>query len=338
MGEGPDADAAPLWAGPLFLVGMPRSGTKLLRDLLNQHPRVAIPRVETEFLPDWARRWDSFGDLRDRARFEAFYQAVSGSSYFTYMAEDEGGQAGLDEWFAACDGGSLAAVMEALVRVDTGTVGQPEVIWGDKSPGYISHLPLLEERFTGARFIHIVRDVRDYALSMQKAWGKHPVRAAQRWVDGVSRAHATGGLLGAHRYLELRYEDLLDDPQAVLERVCTFLSIDFQPGMLELDRSTENLGDTKGLTAIQRGNKEKWRERMDPALRERIEAISCPLLHGLGYPCDYEGPTSRLNRRELLAYQLRDGVNLVRADTKRRGLLGALRFRTRLFKETGGLD
>ncbi len=248
------AASEPAWAGPLFVVGMPRSGTKLLRDLLNQHPRVAIPRVETEFLPDWHRRWASFGDLSDRERFLSFYEEATTSPYFTYMREDEGGHANAQEWFDACRGYGTAQVFEALLRLDTGTLGRDEVIWGDKSPGYIRHLPLLEQLFSGARFIHIVRDVRDYVLSMQKAWGKHPLRATQRWVDGVSRAHATGGLLGSSRYLELRYEDLLSEPEAILRRVCDFLGVAFQPTMMELDRSTENLGDTRGATAIQRGN------------------------------------------------------------------------------------
>lgn len=332
------AGTGPRWSGPLFIVGMPRSGTKLLRDLLNQHPQVAIPRVETEFLPDWARRWEAFGSLTDRERFRAFYEEVTGSSYFTYMREDEGGHANAQEWFEAARGGQLSQVFEALVRLDTGALGREDVVWGDKSPGYIQHLPLLEEHFPEARFVHIVRDVRDYALSMQKAWGKHPLRAAQRWVDGVSRAHATGGLLGAGRYLELRYEDLLDAPEGVLRRLCDFLEIDFTEGMLELDRSPENLGDTRGQTTIQRDNKEKWRSRMDPELREQIEALACPLLQSLGYECDHEGPALRLTRREMLAYQLLDGVNLVRADARRRGLLGALRFRTRLFKETGRVE
>ena len=61
--------------GPLFVVGMPRSGTKLLRGLLNEHSRIGIPLNETEFLPHWLRSWSAFGDLSSRTAFDAFSKA-----------------------------------------------------------------------------------------------------------------------------------------------------------------------------------------------------------------------------------------------------------------------
>ena len=62
--------------GPLFVVGMPRSGTKLLRGLLNEHSRIGIPLNETEFLPHWLRSWTERGDLSEPAAFERFYAEV----------------------------------------------------------------------------------------------------------------------------------------------------------------------------------------------------------------------------------------------------------------------
>mgnify|MGYP000529984615 CR=1 FL=1 len=55
--------------GPLFIVGMPRSGTKLLRDLLNQHPKIHIAEIETHFLPFWFSQWKEFGDLSEKENF-----------------------------------------------------------------------------------------------------------------------------------------------------------------------------------------------------------------------------------------------------------------------------
>ncbi|MCK6525680.1 sulfotransferase, partial [Myxococcota bacterium] len=60
-----------MFIGPLFIVGAPRSGTKLFRDLLRQHPRVAIPLYETELLPRLIQIAPRFGDLADPARFQA---------------------------------------------------------------------------------------------------------------------------------------------------------------------------------------------------------------------------------------------------------------------------
>ena len=61
------------FAGPLFLLGMPRSGTKLLRTLLNAHPAIHIAQVETHFIPYWHANWDSYDDLADLQNFRKFY-------------------------------------------------------------------------------------------------------------------------------------------------------------------------------------------------------------------------------------------------------------------------
>ena len=60
--------------GPLFIVGIPRSGTKLLRGLLDEHPMIGIPPIEIEFLPYWEKRWRDFGDLSDPYMFSKFYK------------------------------------------------------------------------------------------------------------------------------------------------------------------------------------------------------------------------------------------------------------------------
>jgi hypothetical protein len=158
---------------------MPRSGTKLLRDLLNNHPAIGIPAAETEFLPDWAQRWPEFGDLSDRATFQAFAERQAGSPYFVYLREEQGHQLNIDAWYAACLGFGTAAVFEALIRTDAASPRGGGRIWGDKSPGYVQHIALLNRLWPACRVIHIVRDVRDYALSIDQAWGKDRLRAAQ---------------------------------------------------------------------------------------------------------------------------------------------------------------
>ena len=103
--------------GPLFLVGMPRSGTKLLRGLLNEHSRIGIPLNETEFLPRWLRDWTSFGDLSDRAAFERFFADVSGSVYFVKRLEEHGSRIDPSAWHSACRDYTAPAVFEALRRL-----------------------------------------------------------------------------------------------------------------------------------------------------------------------------------------------------------------------------
>ncbi len=319
--------------GPLFLVGMPRSGTKLLRTLLNRSPRVRIPSVETEFLPWWIRQWERWGDLSDRARFSAFYAEVVRLPYFVYTAE-RGPIVSEQDWYGACAGFGPAEVFEALVRHDAGAPRGSDRIWGDKSPSYVHHLPLLRRLYPRARVIHIVRDVRDHVLSMQKAWGKHPIRAAQRWVDGVEAARRDAAPF-AQDTLELRYEDLLLDPEPLVRRCCDLLQIPYQPEMLDPGQVTENLGDARGMRGLKKDNAGKWREQMDPALRQRIERIAGPVLRSLGYPVEHEGPAERISAAELKLYQAMDAVGLVRGEVKQRGWLGAVRFRIDTWRVSG---
>jgi len=288
------------FAGPLFIVGMPRSGTKLLRGLLNRHPLIGVPGVETEFLPWLVHHFARFGDLRARARFDAFYAEMLRHSYFRYRRE-HGNLVDAGRWHEACTEFSAAGVFEALMRVEVDAPRGGARIWGDKSPSYIDDIPLLKQLYPAAKVLHIVRDVRDYCLSIRKAWGKDMLRAAQRWADGVSKARRDGAALGAD-YLELRYEDLLARTEQELRRACAFLGVEFEPAMLTLKK-----------------------ELAGPVLLE----------------CGYElvmppRPLRRLSALEMQLAQLRDAVRLAQTNRSGGGFWRTALFHLRYFVTTRG--
>lgn len=319
--------------GPLFLVGMPRSGTKLLRALLNQHSRIEFPRIETEFFPYWVAHPEKFHGIGDRRRFEDFYRRCQRLPFFIQIAE-KGIKVGPDEWFSACKAFTPAAVFDALMRCVLSFSPQDDRIWADKSPSQVGHVRLLAEQFPAARILHVVRDVRDYALSINKAWGKSILRAAQRWQDDVSKCCMAGQELGSS-YKVVRYEDLLAAPERTLRDICTFLDITYQDKMLELDAAVENKGDAKGMTEVLTSNVGKYRHRMAPATILKVEKIACTTLRLLDYPCDYTGAPARIPRWQSGLLQLADGVNLVRATMSKRGLLGSFRFHKEYFRTSG---
>lgn len=320
---------------PVFLVGMPRSGTKLLRDLLNRHPLVGIPEAETEVLPDWAARWPSFGNLARPEVWLSFVRQVEGSAYFVYLREERGIKVDAVSWRAACPDLSMAGVFEGLCRLHGGA--PDEGIWGDKSPGYLRHIDLLWRLWPDAHIVHLVRDPRDQALSAAKAWGKDIVRGAARWADSVDQAERWLSARPQQAHL-LRYEDLISDPAASLRRLCLFLDIPFVDDLTHLSRPSENLGATAGETRVVADNAEKWRDEMPAATCQRIEALCADGLRRYGYPCSYAGPQAHLSRNERRLRQLKDGFHLVQFDVKQRGALGAVAFRWRLFAETGGWE
>ena len=316
--------------GPLFVVGMPRSGTKLLRGLLNEHSHIGIPLNETEFLPHWLRSWSAFGDLSSRTAFDAFYAEVIGSVYFVHRLEEHGQRISAADWHARCADYSPQGVFEALIRHDAAV--PEDGIWGDKSPGYLAHLPALKAAFPEAKFIHIIRDARDYCLSMKQAFGKSTTRAAQRWADRISLARQQSASF-AEDYAEVRYEDLVQDPAPHLRRLCSFLGRPFEESMLTLSRPTENIGSTKGEQRIVSGNTEKWRTRMPDRQRALVERLAGEVLRSLDYPVTETG-RCQVSRPHMLALQLYDGLQLTRREADKRGWPAAARFRLRLFLET----
>ena len=323
------------FAGPLFIVGMPRSGTKLLRALLNRHPLIGVPGVESEFLPWLVRHFARFGDLRERARFDAFYAEMLRHSYFRYRRE-HGNLVDAGRWYQACTEFTAAGVFEALMRVEVDAPRGGARIWGDKSPSYIDDIPLLKQLYPAAKVLHIVRDARDYCLSIHKAWGKDMLRAAQRWADGVHKARQAGAALGAD-YLELRYEELLARTEPELRRVCDFLGVAFEPGMLTLVRPSENLGDARGARQVLDGNRGKFRQAMAPKTIARIEELAGPVLLECGYELVMPPrPARRLSALEMRLAQLRDGVQLARTNRSGAGFWRTALFHLRYFVTTRG--
>jgi len=313
------------FSGPIFVVGMPRSGTKLLRGLLNSHSRVGIPLNETEFLPYLERHWPQFGDLSRRDRFEAFYRWITGTFYFQNRLREHGKRIDLAMWYLACqDDFSLPNVFEQLIRHDAAVPS--EGIWGDKSPSYLAHIEILKRVYPRAKIIHIVRDVRDYVLSMEKAFGKDRRRAAQRWVNTIRQAQRAAQSFAKDVH-ELQYEALLDNPREELEEICSFLGVVFEEQMLKLSRAPENLGDTAGETEIVAGNYGKYIEQMSEAERIEIEKIAAAMLQKLNYSCSYQGPVVALSKAELRRLQLRDAYCLIKKDSQRNGWVNTIRSR-----------
>lgn len=309
--------------GPVFIIGMPRSGTKLLRNLMNQHSRIGIPEIETNFLPYWAANWHRFADLSNREAFTKFYREMSCLSYFLYM-KNNNRLINENIWYQSCKGFSMDKVFEALIRHDAEVDPNSLRIWGDKSPPYINLMPFLKKHFPSARFIHLIRDVRDYCLSINKAWGKHMIRAAQRWTDDVGKAIDDGKVLN-DSYFELKYEQLIAAPVDSLQRVCNFLNIAYEPRMTKLLKSAENLGDAKGWDQIKQDNTEKYRRLMDKDLQYRIESIAAPVLVRCGYPVNYVGRTKRVNPVAMQYYKMIDAIKLLKFDISDRGLADVIK-------------
>ena len=134
---------------------------------------------------------------------------------------------------------SFAEAVDALFTTYARQEGKPR--WGDKTPGYVEHLPQLASLFPTATFVHVIRDGREVATSLAELpWGPaSPIAGAFWWRRKVRSGRRSGARLGRHRYHELRLEDLVRDPEGELRRLCAFIGEEFDPAMLDYPQSAD---------------------------------------------------------------------------------------------------
>jgi hypothetical protein len=319
------ASASVAWEGPLFIVGMPRSGTKLLRGLLSKHPRIRILAAETDFLPfidEWVER---HGNAVTPQAFEQLAHDMQGANYFNFRPTARGPFRWQD-WRSACNGHfDVSGLFEGFARYELDAERGSGTIWADKSPAYIRQIPLILKHFPTGRILHIVRDVRDHCVSMRNAWGKDIRRSAWRWGKDVLTAHRQCMSM-PERCLEVRFEELLQDPDTQMRRICLFLDLNFFAGLTELSQSVEQRGYAAGRTEIMRDNFRKFETRMTPHEVATVESLAWNCMHSLGYT-----PVRATSQRQMSALmqtmlKLKDGAHLVKSGMARRGVAAAVRF------------
>jgi hypothetical protein len=159
-------------------------------------------------------------------------------------------------------------------------------VWCEKTPMYVHHLTLLGQAFPGARFIHVIRDGRACAASFHRRWKFNPVRTMVRWKQAVREGMRQGASLGS-RYVEVRYEDLTNNPESTLRRLLAFLDLPFEPAVLVSSRSDADASTSHSASIVR--NTRRAEEYFQRRVAKRIEAVAGRLLWDLGYGCSIAG-------------------------------------------------
>jgi hypothetical protein len=212
-----------------FIVGVARSGTTLLRLMIDAHPDIAIP-PETHFLPFLIR-----GAREHPVTREEFYQVVTRSlTWCDFKLCRER----LESNLAQITPFSLPDALRCFYRTYAARFRKSRV--GDKTPHYAKSLCLIESCLPEAHFIHIIRDGRDVAMSQRKTWGlaqssEGVKQCAQLWVDTIEEVRRQGSHCG--HFCELHYEYLIASPRDAIERICAFVGLPFDSAMLDYHRN-----------------------------------------------------------------------------------------------------
>ncbi|WP_286292350.1 sulfotransferase family protein [Methylomarinovum tepidoasis] len=274
---------------PIFIVGAPRSGTTLLQYMLRSHPDISLPTGESHFIVPLLKHAHEYGDLSQLENIRRVLARMYQQSANFLETDLHGLKFEIDklaETFHQEGRHTMPAIISGLFEKNA--AGEGASIWGDKTPYYVLHMPLLRQHFPGCRFIHLIRDGRDCALSMFQRRHDFGVYntffAAKYWEIYVEIGRQTGKGLGIKIYHEIRYEDLLERPEATMRDLCAFLNVQFHDSLINFKKSGE-AGKTPLLQKpLQRDNRQKWRSRMTPRQILLFERAVGPTLQDCGYP------------------------------------------------------
>ena len=287
-----------------FVVGVGRSGTTLLRMMLDAHPQLAIP-PETHFV-------NPFIQASGRIRFSPAIASRAIVADQRRRWHDFGlDQRELLERFEAVEPFNTADALRAFYRLYADKHGKTR--WGDKTPDYVRKMKKIRKTLPEARFVHVIRDGRDAGLSQNARMikrGKQPLpprEMARRWRKRIIKSREDAAEIAGGEYLEVRYEDLVADTEAVLRRVCELVELEYDPVMLSYhERASERLQEMAGALPATRARPEReagervaahemttkppdperlavWKREMNEPENAEFEQAAGYLLDELGY-------------------------------------------------------
>ena len=268
-----------------FFVGCDRSGTTLIQAVFDAHSKLAIP-YESHFIPMLLRRRERY-EAPTGFELEAFQRDL-----FAYPFSERWGLAQSDIDGALQEQGpsDVPTAIHAVFALYADKEKKP--LYGDKTPGYVRSLPRIAASFPEARFVHIIRDGRDVALSLLDVeWAPNSVvDAARFWKQRVEAGRNAGRVLGSDRYAELHYEAFVEDPPKEARRICDFLGLEFEEGMLEYRSKAEAIIEQsnvphrhEGLRDAPTKGRRDWRHQMEPKDVLLFEAVAGEALTAFGY-------------------------------------------------------
>lgn len=268
-----DSKSAPDSADPpIFIGGAGRSGTTLVRSVLNAHPRIAIG-PELKITPRLMKLWAGVREL-DPYLIDEFG-----------LTSDE-----IDDAFAQ--------LLRNLIQPARRRTGSPRL--AEKTPNNVFVFPHLHQVFPRSPLIHVLRDGRDVVSSLlRQEWaspGDHnesPLTqsaeaAAKYWAKAARRGVHAEERFGANgRMMTIRYEQLVTDPELVIRKLCAFVGEEFHDSLLRFYEHEDPFYEST-QRPISDASVGRWKEDLDEDQRNTVKDLAGELLVELGYADDLD--------------------------------------------------
>lgn len=272
---------------PIFIVGAPRSGTSLLRVMLNRHPNIGLCD-ETYFFYYVYHRQKNFGDLQNLENRRIVIER--------YLETGRIRRLGLDldalKQFLLEEATDYEKLFIAFLKFYAQSKGKNR--YGEKTPQHAFEAEIISRIYPFCRLIHIVRDARDVAASLKRMpWGSKSVAAnARLWVKSVESAELCKD---RENFLRVKYETLVSDSEAELRRICKFISEPFDKKMLEAETKEKKNLDwwfQRAQKSVNTNRVEKWRDELTDEEVAIVEWIAGDTMERMGYSATAETPTT----------------------------------------------
>lgn len=277
--------------GPILIVGCRRSGTTLLRTILEGHPDLLVHPDEPQFFLELHRK---YGFSRMSAKL-----AIAHTLNHPYRAPNICAEA-----FSGA-GAKLDLIELAELYLKAWRAGQDEKRPVLKDPLFVFHLDTASKLFPGCKVINIVRDPRGNVSSQRLRWPQFSVwTCAMYWRNAVQAA-ATWGAQHPQRFLTVSYEALVKDPQTAVRKLCEALYLPYTDALLSF-RQKEVIFEADGgqrtrqFTAPDPSRQDLWKQRLSMQDIRLVETCCAREMAFLGYePVASSELSASLQRRRL---------------------------------------
>lgn len=277
---------------PIFVVGMPRSGTTLLSRLLSAHSNICIA-PESHLLNYWMTRFPPEAII-SKEGLKSFWQTFINSERFGYFELDavplhdsvftEEHKTGAGEIKD-----KYRALFSCLLKQYAEKRNKPR--WGEKTPAHYAHIEQLLTWYPNAQIIYMVRDPRSVAASMAKVpWGGNDIVAhALRWRDSIEHLQRWSQ---DPRVCQVRYEALATSPESSIREVCGFLREQFETAMLSpAVQPSSDLYSSKwaashfsaAASSVNTNSLESWKNDLSSSEIALVEYLTKEQMEELGY-------------------------------------------------------
>jgi sulfotransferase family protein len=302
---------APDYPKIYVIVGSGRSGTTYLNWVLRLSLDIGFS-AEPKFVVPMYRQLHRFGNLEQEANLRHLVETIHQGKVFDHLHRVLGVSSYPEEILDRVREPTYTGVLYAVFQLLAEKRNHSRL--GYKDPIDVVHLPLLAQLLPTARFIHIIRDGRDVALSLQKfLWGPTNLYCGARyWARLVSTGRKDGADL-AGRYFEVRLEDLMLNPDKTARELGEFINQGDHPEQVR--DLVERVNRTR-----KPGNVQVWKQNMNENQRYICEAAAGDILRACGYPTEFDPHASILHVKKAYYmtsdFALRVG-NLLKRELRR---------------------